>query len=125
VNQATVHFRVGQRVVCVDTSPNRRYGVALPILKRGGIYVVRAIDVKPGWQAPGWGVRLEGIWVFHPDEKCEWAMKPSRFRPIADRPTDIEIFRKLLAAASGRDAGAPPRGSKKKPARPVQLRLPL
>jgi hypothetical protein len=38
-------------------------------------------------------------------------MKPSRFRPVVERPTDIEIFRKLLA-------GAPPK-------EPQQLRLPL
>jgi hypothetical protein len=49
-------------------------------------------------------------------------MKQSRFRPVIDRLTDIEVFRKLLAGA---DAGAPARRSKKKPTRPVQLRLPL
>jgi hypothetical protein len=95
-------FRVGQHVVCVDASPNQRYGLALPMLKRGGIYVIRAIEDKPGWQAPGWGVHLEGIYIIHPDAKCEWAMKPSRFRPVVDRPTDIEIFRKLLAQAPQR-----------------------
>jgi hypothetical protein len=93
------------------------------MLKRGRIFLIRAIDRKPGWEAPGWGVHLEGIHINHPDAGCEWAMKPSRFRPVVDRPTDIEVFRKLLAGA---DAGAPPSEPKeKKPTRPVQLRLPL
>jgi hypothetical protein len=119
MNQPTAHFRVGQRVVCIDASPNKRYGVAVPGLKRGGIYIVRGIDHKPGWEAPGWGVHVEGIRVMHPDVGCEWAMRPGRFRPVVDRPTSIEVFRKLLA---------PP----KKPAkagclrhRPRQLNLPL
>jgi hypothetical protein len=84
--------------LCVDASANQRYGVALPGLRRGGIYVIRAIEQKPGWQAPGWGVHLEGFWITHPDAGCEWPIKPGRFRPVVDRLTDIEIFRKLLKA---------------------------
>jgi hypothetical protein len=121
MNRTTITFHAGQRVVCVDASLNPRHSVKL--LSRGKIYVIRAIDQKPGWKAPGWGVHLEGIHIVHPDAECEWPMKPSRFRPVVDRPTDIEIFRKLLAGA---DAGAPPSAPKeKKPTRPVQLRLPL
>ncbi len=98
MNHAVPHFQVGERVLCVDASANQRYGVALPGLRRGGIYVIRAIEQKPGWQAPGWGVHLEGISIVHPDADCEWPMKPGRFQPVVDRPTDIEIFRKLLNA---------------------------
>jgi hypothetical protein len=119
LSRPTAHFRVGQRVVCVDASPNKRYGVAVPGLKRGGIYVIRGIIRKPKWESPGWGVLVEGICIKHPDVGCEWPMRPGRFRPVVDRPTSIEIFRKLLA-------GAPPSEPKeKKPTRPVQLRLPL
>jgi hypothetical protein len=124
MNRTTITFHVGQRVVCVDASPNKRYG-PLRMLKRGRIFVIRAIDDKPGWEAPGWGVHLEGIIIIHPDTGREWAMKPSRFRPVVDRPTDIEIFRKLLAAASEADAPPGEPKEKKKPTRPVQLRLPL
>jgi hypothetical protein len=85
----------------------------------------RIHDQKRGWQAPGWGVHLEGIHIVHPDAGCEWPMKPSRFRPVVDRPTDIEVFRKLLAAASEADAPPSEPKEKKKPTRPVQLRLPL
>ncbi len=103
---AAPHFHVGQRVLCVDASKNPRCNVKL--LSRGRIYIVRGIDVRPGWKEPGWGVHLQGIRIVHPDVACEWAMNPKRFRPVTERPTDIEIFRKLL-----------------KPARPVQLQLPL
>jgi len=99
MNQTIVHFHAGQRVLCVDASPNQRYGIRLPMLRRGGIYVIRAIDQRPDWQAPGWGVHVEGMSIVHPDAGCEWAMKPGRFRPVVERPTNIEIFRKLLAGA--------------------------
>jgi hypothetical protein len=111
-----VYFHFGQRVVCADASPNRRCGVKL--LARGGIYIIRAIELKPGWKSPkpgwessGWGVHLEGLWIFHPDAGCEWPIHPERFRPVIDRPANIDIFRKLLA-------GVPPK-------EPTQLRLPL
>src|SRR5262249_41072332 len=106
MSATTITFHIGQRVVCVDTSPNRRCSAA-KLLTRGKIYTIRAIDSNPGWQAPGWGVHLEGIWIIHPDVGCEWPIHPRRFRPIVDRPTDIEIFRKLL-----------------RPKTPRQLRLP-
>jgi hypothetical protein len=112
----TAHFRVGQRVVCVDASLNPRHGIK--VLSRGKIYVIRAIDETPRrWEPPGWGVHVEGISVAHPGGKFEWTMRPSRFRPVVDRPTDIEVFKKLLAP--------PKKPPAKKPVRPVQLRLPL
>jgi hypothetical protein len=91
------YFEVGQRVVCVDASQNRRH--AEKLLTRGKIYTIRAIDVRPGWAAPGWGVHLDGIWVLHPDDGREWPMKPERFRPVTERPTNIDVFRKLLLPA--------------------------
>jgi hypothetical protein len=100
------HFHAGQRVVCVDASPNRLCGVKL--LTRGAIYVVRAIDVKPKWQASGWGVHLEEIRIVHP-AGMEWPFHPRRFRPITPRKTDISMFTKMLA----------------KPRRTPQLPLPI
>jgi hypothetical protein len=88
-------FHVGQHVVCVDAAPNRFTG-AKP-LTRGKIYTIRAIVQGPDWRPPGWGVHLEGIWMFYPDDGVEWAFHPKRFRPIEERRTDIEVFRKLLA----------------------------
>jgi hypothetical protein len=93
--KATPYFTVGQRVVCVDAEPHwpRRAGS----LTRGGIYTIRAIDQRPGWQAPGWGVFLEGIRVISPDDGTEWPMNPTRFRPVIDRPRRTQ--EELLAEA--------------------------
>jgi hypothetical protein len=93
-------FHVGQRLLCVDASPNLRCAI-LP-LARGKIYIVRAIEItkwksaRHDWGVPGWGVHLEGLWIFHPDVGCEWPIDPNRFRAVVERPTDIEIFKKLL-----------------------------
>jgi hypothetical protein len=89
-----VTFHIGQRVVCIDATPNPRCAV-MPLV-RGRIYVVRTIDRTRGWQAPGWGVLLEGIWIAYPGLRSEWAMHPRRFRPIIERPTNIDVFKKLL-----------------------------
>ena len=91
------HFHAGQRVVCVDATPNRRCDVKM--LYAGQIYVIRAIDVRPGWASPRWGVHLEGISIIHPDNGSEWPFHPKRFRPVTERPTDITIFEKLLTDA--------------------------
>jgi hypothetical protein len=97
---AEIYFRIGDRILCIDASPNRRCAI-LP-LARGKIYVVRAIEItkwksaRSDWTAPGWGLHLEGLWIWHPDVGCEWPIHPNRFRPVIDRATDIEIFKKLL-----------------------------
>jgi hypothetical protein len=115
---------------CISRRKGRVYDsfpfVPLPrcprkLLSRRKIYVIRATDETPRrWEAPGWGVHVEGIHVAHPAVKCEWAMNPKRFRPVVDRPTNIYVFKKLLA---GSPASTPRK--RKKPTRPVQLELPL
>jgi hypothetical protein len=45
------YFDVGQRVVCVDASPNR-LASGRKLLAAGKIYIIRAIDVTPGWEWP-------------------------------------------------------------------------
>jgi hypothetical protein len=64
---------------------------------RGRIYTIRAIDMGD-WKTPAWGLHLEGIWMWYPGVGGgEWAINPKRFRLVVDRPTDIEVFRKMLA----------------------------
>jgi hypothetical protein len=91
-----ITFHVGQRVVCIDASPNPQCDKKT--LTRGKIYVIRAIDTLPGWKPPGWGVHLEGVRIFYPGNCVPWAFHPNRFRPVIDRPTNIEVFKRLLAA---------------------------
>jgi hypothetical protein len=79
-------FHVGQQVVCIDATPNRLTGTKSST--RGKICTIRAID-HGYWKAPGWGVHLEGIWIFYPDDGVEWAFNRKRFgqsssgRPIS------------------------------------------
>jgi hypothetical protein len=68
-NQPAPQFHAGQRVVCVDASLNPQHSVKL--LSSGKIYVIRAVDQKPGWKAPSWGVHLDGIRIIHPDIGCD------------------------------------------------------
>lgn len=90
------YFHVGQRIVCVDTAPNKLS--AEMMLTRGRIYTVRAIDLGH-WKPPGWGLHLDGIELSYPGmDGVAWAFNPKRFRPVGDRPTDIEVFKKLLVA---------------------------
>jgi hypothetical protein len=91
-------FEVGQRIVCVDASPNRLTPNRRPLVA-GKIYVVRAIDLGSSWEWPWWGIHLEGIQIFCPGTAArEWALHPRRFRPVTRRPTDITIFERLLTA---------------------------
>jgi hypothetical protein len=93
---AEPHFRVGQRVLCIDASPNPLCR-AIPLV-RGRIYTIRAVDLGENgkWKSPGWGVHLESVLILYPGRQSEWAFNPKRFRPIFDRPTNIEIFRRML-----------------------------
>jgi hypothetical protein len=91
-------FYVGQKLVCVDASINPK-GYPRKLLTAGRIYEVRAIDQRPGWKAPHWGVHLKGIQIFYPDatRRLEWAMHPRRFRPVVERPTSIKSLEEMLA----------------------------
>jgi hypothetical protein len=90
-------FEVGQRIVCVDASPNRLTPNRRPLVA-GKIYVVRAINLGLKLPWPWWGVHVEGVRIFYPgSEAVEWAIHPGRFRPVTRRPTDITIFERLLA----------------------------
>jgi hypothetical protein len=93
------YFQAGQRVVCVNAAPNR-LALDRKLLVAGRIYIVRAIDVSPGWKWPWWGVHLEGIRHLYLNSVREWPFHPGRFRPVTERPTDITVFRELAAAAA-------------------------
>lgn len=111
------YFEVGQRVVCVDATPNH-LASNRKLLVAGKIYDIRAIGLGAGWKWPWWGIHLEGLRHYNPgepghprDDSREWAFHPGRFRPVrerravTERATDITIFRELTASVM---AKAPP-----------------
>jgi hypothetical protein len=84
-------FHVGQKVVCVDTSPAwpHRRGNAAPISK-GLVYTIREVGLtNPADPAELPCVRL--CEVLHGNDAPIWA---HRFRPV--RTTSIEIFQQML-----------------------------
>jgi hypothetical protein len=92
------HFRVGQRVLCIDASPNPLCR-AIPLVRRR-IYTIRAI-ARGNWKPkpPGWGVHLEGVYIFYPrtNGALLWAFHPQRFAAVVERKTDIRIFEEIAA----------------------------
>lgn len=99
-------FHIGQKVVCITRKslyPN--YIGRLrnpPLLKVGGIYTIREIDLRYIDLVGQPGVRLEEL-RFPPRESVwgmtELALAMSRFRPIIERKTDISVFTDMLLRA--------------------------
>lgn len=86
-------FRVGQKVVCVDDSPAKN-GVYSGPLIMGAIYTVKWAGKRPSDHMPV--LILEEIrGAFH-WSGCEYAYRQRRFRPVAERSTDISIFTAML-----------------------------
>lgn len=82
-------FRVGQKVVCVDGSPPAcGHG---PGVVKGRIYTVSAIG-ESSFGSPNF-IDVEEV-----RGNCPWAQnfRASRFRPVAERKTDISIFTTML-----------------------------
>ncbi len=96
------NFRVGQKVVLVDDStrgeglPAKVFGFAVP--RRGEVYTVRFVGTV------GFGRKsvllLEEINNHHAAMMLGLVIEPAlaadRFRPVVERKTDIEIFRRML-----------------------------
>lgn len=105
------NFHVGQKVVCVDDDAhadwpsNQGYSGGLEVV-RGHIYVVR-------WAGPYTktngaeivGVRLEGI---GPRARRDTPFSANRFRPVASKPTSMDIIRSIVLDPS-RNIPADPR----------------
>lgn len=97
------NFIVGQKVVCIDALTNSR-NIKLPELEEGGVYTIRKIGIQeiPGVFEPELSVWLEGITreVFSPNDLSiicdDFGFRPSRFRPVVERKTDISIFKAIL-----------------------------
>jgi hypothetical protein len=107
-------FYIGQRVVCIDDKFLGENGVFDPTFAercpnlpvKGGIYTVRGF-VVPYVGYPGQpGMLLEEI-VNRPSLYVEGTFEPSffpsHFRPLAERPTDISIFTRILGNVRSRE----------------------
>ena len=108
------HFDVGQRVICIDVSPNKAgglrptyWGTNFPVV--GGIYTIRRIFCARRYGHDDVGVLLNE--VRNPvrryftrtgrNVRCEPFFLSYRFRPV--KPTSIEVFRRLLEPESVRE----------------------
>ena len=84
-------FHVGQKVVCVDTSPTD-LGFPVPMV-RGRIYTVSEVRLETG------GLRLNEAPMWKQHGHCDW-YRATRFRPVIERTTDISIFEQMLTPNS-------------------------
>ena len=95
-------FRVGQRVVCVDTRKWPYLADRWTLPTRGVVYTVRAIVpcMADGYAEDG----LRLVEIVNPKrmlccpsgrwQRIELCFRMSRFRPV--RTTSIEVFQKML-----------------------------
>ena len=90
-------FYVGQKVVCVDDTPDKHPMRAANMagLMAGTIYTVRAIRVHDHSGRPG--LMLQEIMrpILGGDGR-EQPFSVQRFRPAVERKTDISIFTRIL-----------------------------
>jgi hypothetical protein len=96
-----MRFSIGQRVVCIAPHPEWE-AVGCTVPQVGGVYTVRGIDETDGLlleeiinDGPGSIDAATGQSV-PPGEESFWLY---RFRPLAERKTDIAIFKRILESA--------------------------
>lgn len=88
-------FRIGQKVLCVAPAPTSEFEG--PIV--GKTYIVRSLDFCE--RANAAAIRVHGLTLpFIPEFGREGAFRASRFRPIAEKKTDISIFEEILRRES-------------------------
>lgn len=89
------NFRVGQKVVCVSDDWNADFyeGEHRPI--KGNVYTIR--EISNGRKIP---VVLRFEELVNPKLYCggtsECRYNANKFRPVAERKTDISIFKAML-----------------------------
>lgn len=83
------NFKPGDRVVCVDAStinnpPDR------PLVK-GAVYTVRAL-----WTLTSGECGIIPVGIDPGYDFTGWAFRASRFRPVAEKPTSMDIIRAIV-----------------------------
>jgi hypothetical protein len=98
------YFHAGQRVVCADASPNR-LASGRKLLVGGKIYIIRAIDVRPGGSGHG------GAYTSKTSNTSIWmVLSNGRFTPpvptgqrTADQYHDFQGTGRVSNGGRGRD----------------------
>jgi hypothetical protein len=83
-----VTFRVGQKVVCVDSA-------GVENVNEGHVYVVERVFIGRSFQAEG-KPTLWLVGVVDWEKPSKGGFLARRFRPVVERQTDISIFTKML-----------------------------
>src|SRR6267142_1934690 len=94
-------FYVGQKVVCINDIPplnhpraHEAFDRSMNGLRKGMIYTVRETGLR-AWMDGAPCIKLQEIIRPYADSPY-WA---ARFRPVAERKTDISLFKKMLIPA--------------------------
>lgn len=101
-------FCVGQKVVCVDASPKRpdyypgfRLRGVMDGLQEGAIYTVSGFENHP-LDGKLLLVLMEIKRPRRPGPFCLDGYDARRFRPLVERKTSIEIFKRMLTPKKAR-----------------------
>lgn len=86
-----MNFHVGQKVVCVDDAPRGSEGCRRDGIFEGEIYTIRVIEFCPFRKE--FGVSLNEVTApIHPYYGTECLFRATRFRPLVERKTSIELL---------------------------------
>lgn len=89
-------FRIGQKVVCVNTGKGA-YGEITPVL--GEVYTIR--EVKMHRKGPGYRlVEIVNAPADYAQGVMECSFAHSCFRPVVERKTDISFAHEILRKTS-------------------------
>lgn len=85
------NFRVGQKVVCVDAG----VGVSgyVPPIKNGAVYTITKITSGHSGRGPDVGLQFAEVQTM---PEFPQGYTHSRFRPVVERKTSIEVFKAML-----------------------------
>ena len=84
-------FYVGQKVVCVDDEFVSQH------ISKGSVYTIYAIDPDMGH------VQLAEVEPHVDAQGYHWYFYAPRFRPVAERKTDISVFTAFLNPANHKE----------------------
>jgi hypothetical protein len=91
------NFHVGQKVVCVDDTPHP-YGPQSVSVRKGCVYTVAGFGIPTNDGCPSIFV----VEVRAANEGEGYGFLAYRFRPVAERKTDISCFTAMLEPKKAR-----------------------